>query len=382
MNNNTSAPSYLIVCFRFIGDVLLTTPLALSIKTDNPDAVVDYLVFEGTEKVLAKNQHIRNIFTVPRDTSGLRILFSLFRKYDTAIGAYPSDRTAIAAAIAGKRSVGLTYGLKKEWWKSLVLDIHHVCCDRLHVVSNILMLLWRLEIEPVPRVVMGYDDSDITFARDAVPYGDYVVMHPYSMKKYKYWPAKNWAELATLIQERTHSTVVFTRTPDPAGAELLEQIKEHAPQDIRIFDAPCTLNQLAAILKGATAFVGIDTAVTHMAAALDTPTIAIFGPTLTRYWAPWPNGCLNPSPFVENKGVQHKKYITVVQKEWQCVPCNKETCRIGRPGVIECLEKLTVAEVFVELEKAILAGKHNRALRPGNHAGSGTENETINVQNA
>lgn len=363
INSRASAPSYLIVCFRFIGDVLVTTPLALSIKTANPDAVIDYLVFKGTEKVLAKNPHIRKVYTVPRGTSGLGILLSLFRKYDIAIAAYPSDRTAMAAAIAGKRSVGLTYGLKKEWWKSLVLDIHHVCCDRIHVVSNILMLLWRLGIEPVPRVVMGYDQSDTAFARNAVPFDHYVILHPYSMKKYKYWSAKNWAGLAALIQERTNFTVVFTKTPQPEGAELLEQIQKYAPQNIRIFDAPCTLNQLAAILKGAAAFVGIDTAVTHMAAALDIPTIAIYGPTLTRYWAPWPNDSLNPSPFVENTGVQRKSYITVVQKKWQCVPCNKETCQISRLGVIECLEELTVEEVFVELENAILAG----ALRPGDH---------------
>jgi heptosyltransferase-3 len=353
MNSHSASPSYLIVCFRFIGDVLVTTPLALSIKTANPDAVIDYLVFKGTEKVLAKNPHIRNVITVPRDASGIGILFSLFRKYDIAIAAYPSDRTAMAAAIAGKRSVGLTSGLKKEWWKCLVLDIHQVCYDRIHVVSNILMLLWRLGIEPVPRVVMGYDESDIVFAREEVPFDHYVILHPYSMKEYKYWPAKNWAELAELIQEKTNFTVVFTRTPEPEGAELLEQIQKYAPQDIRIFEAHCTLNQLAAIIKSATAFVGIDTAVTHMATALDTPTVAIFGPTLTRYWAPWPNGSLNPSPFVENKGVQRKDYITVVQKNWQCIPCNRETCQISRRGVIECLEELTAEEVFVELANLI-----------------------------
>lgn len=353
MNSRTSAPSYLIVCFRFIGDVLVTTPLALSIKTANPDAVIDYLVFKGTEKVLAKNPHIRKVFTVPRDSSGTGILLSLFRKYDIAIAAYPSDRTAVAAAVAGKRTVGLTYGLRKEWWKGLVLDIHQVCYDRIHVVSNILMLLWRLGVEPVPRLVMGYDESDIAFARNAVPFDNYIILHPYSMKEYKYWPAKNWGELAALIQEQTNATVVFTRTPEPEGAKLLEQIQKHAPKDISIFDASFTLNQLAAILKGATAFVGIDTAITHMAAALDTPTVAIFGPTLTRYWAPWPNGNLNPSPFVENKGVQRKNYITVVQKKWQCIPCNQEECRISKRGVIECLEELTVDEVFVELKNLI-----------------------------
>jgi heptosyltransferase-3 len=354
MSNRTSVPSYLIVCFRFIGDVLVTTPLALSIKTAYPDAVVDYLVFKGTEGILAKNPHIRNVITVPRGSSGLGVLISLFRKYDIAIAAYPSDRTALAAAIAGKLSVGLSYGLKKEWWKGLVLDIQQVCYDRIHVVSNILMTLWRLGIEPVPRVVMGYDENDIAFARNAVPIERYVILHPYSMKVYKYWPAEQWARLAKIIQEQTDCIPVFTRTPDAEGSEYLERIRKTSPQGTKVFDAAFTLNQLAAIVKGAAAFVGIDTAITHMAAALDTPTVAIFGPTWTRYWAPWPNDSLNPSPFVENKGVQRKNYITVIQKNWQCVPCNMETCQISKRGVMECLEELTAEEVFVELEGLIM----------------------------
>lgn len=353
MSSRSSAPSYLIVCFRFIGDVLVTTPLALSIKTAHPDAVIDYLVFKGTEKVLLKNPHIRNVIIIPRDKFGVGVLFSLFRKYDIAIAAYPSDRTALAAAVAGKLSVGLTYGLKKEWWKGLILDIHQVCYDRIHVVSNMLMLLWRLGIEPVPRVVMRYDESDIAFAKTAVPFDKYIVLHPYSMKEYKYWPAAQWAKLASLIREQTDCIPIFTRTPEPEGDQYLEQIRKFAPQGIEVLNSAYTLNQLAAIIKRSVAFVGIDTAVTHVAAALDVPTVAIFGATLTRYWAPWPNGNQNPSPFAENKGVQRNDYITIVQKNWQCIPCNKETCRISNRGVMECLEELPVLEVFTELENLI-----------------------------
>jgi heptosyltransferase-3 len=347
--NSRSPPSYLIVCFRYIGDVLVTTPLALSIKTANPDAVIDYLVFGGTEKVLAKNPHIRNVITIPRDTFGFGTLLSLFRKYDIAIGAYPSDRAALAAAIAGKRSVGLTYGLRKEWWKYLFLDTHHVCCDRAHVVSNILMLLWRLGIEPIPRATMGYDDSDMAFSREYVPFKRYIILHPYSMKAYKYWPAERWARLASLIQQQTDCVPVFTRTPEPQGDEYLEQIRKSASQGIQVFDSACTLNQLAAIIKRSAAFVGVDTAITHVAAATETPTIAIFGPTLTRYWAPWPNGCSNQSVFAAGKGVQRHDYVTVVQKGWECVPCNLESCAISTQGATECLVQLDEHEVLAAL---------------------------------
>jgi len=101
MNSHTSSPTYLIVCFRFVGDVLVTTPLALSIKTAYPDANIDYLVFKGTKKILDKNPHVRKVITVPRKGANIGALFSLFRKYDIAI--------------AGKVAVGLTSGHRKVW---------------------------------------------------------------------------------------------------------------------------------------------------------------------------------------------------------------------------------------------------------------------------
>ncbi len=345
----TGGKSFLIVCFRFVGDVFVTTPLALSIRTAHPDAVVDYLVFQGTEKVLVKNPNIRKVITVPRDKSGIGVLLSLFKKYDVAIAAYPSDRTVVAAAIAGKRSLGMTNGFRKEWWKHLALDNHYVCYDYMHAVSNMLMPLRMMEIDPVPRAVMGYDENDTVFARNNIKADRYIILHPYSMKEYKYWPAENWGRLVTLIQEQTNCTAIFTRTPEPEGSAVLEQILSSAPPETMAFDAPCSLNQLAAIINASTAFIGIDTAITHIAAALDVPTIAIFGPTLTRYWAPWPNDCADLSPFAANRGIQNEGCVTVVQKDWECVPCNKETCRISSRNRIECLEAITPEEVFREV---------------------------------
>lgn len=340
------APSYLIVCFRYLGDVLVTTPLALSIKTAHPEAVVDYLVFEGTDKVLAKNPYIDKVITIPRSTKKIGILFSLFNKYDVAIAAYPSDRTILAAIVAGKRSLGLTSGQKKDWWKYLLLDMHNVCYDRIHVVSNILMPLRMLGIQPIPKVVMGYDEDDEVSAKKMIPFQRYVILHPYSMKTYKYWPAEKWAQLANLIHEHTDCVPVFTRTPDTDGERYLEQILKVGHHGVEVFESVCTLNQLAAIIKRSTAFIGVDTAVTHIAAAMEIPTIAIFGPTLTRYWAPWPNDSTNQSVFAAGKGIQSHNYVTVVQKMWDCVPCNYETCEINPSGATECLEQLDANEVF------------------------------------
>lgn len=351
MTRNT-ATTYLIVCFRFIGDVLVTTPLAASIKRAFPGALVDYLVFEGTEAVLEHNPHINSVITVPREEKNVAILGSLFRKYDIAIGAYPSDRTLVAAATAGNHSICLTYG-KGMWWKRLALDASILCDDRQHVVTNMLGVLGQLGIPPLPEVVAGYDDDDVAFARYAMPASPYVVLHPYSRNSCKFWPAQAWGKLAALILQHTGCSAVFTRTPTAQDSVYLDQIKAAAPAEIVTFKEACSLSRLAAAIKGSVAYVGIDTAVTHLAAAVGVTSVAIFGPSLTRYWAPWPNGCQEASPFAVNKGVQRSGNVTVVQKDWACVPCNRESCAISTRGVMECLEQLSPEEVFAELDRII-----------------------------
>ena len=210
-----------------------------------------------------------------------------------------------------------------------------------------LSLASKLGIPAIPRAVMGYDRDDVAFARDAISSDRYVLMHPYSMKHCKYWPAEHWGKLAALIHDQIGCTAVFTATPAPDDKAYLDQILSFAPRDAVTF--PCNLNQFAAALKDCIAYVGIDTAATHIAAAIEAPTIALYGPSLTRYWAPWPNGCEESSPFAANKGIQRKGYITVVQKEWDCVPCNMETCRISTRDKMECLEAITPEEVLREI---------------------------------
>ncbi len=348
--SNAKAPTYLIVCFRYIGDVLVTTPLALSIKTAQPEAEIDYLVFQGTEAVLAKNPSIRAVHTIPPKKASVGKLLSLRNRYDVAIAAYPSDRTVVAAAVAGRYTIGLTNGWRKEWWKHLLLDMHYVCYDRLHVVQNMLMPLRILGMEPVPRLVMACGEEDRRTAQALLPAGQRcVVLHPYSRNRFKCWGAEYWGQLARLIREQAGCLPFFTVTNDPADQEYLQAILACAPEETVVLAKPCNLNQLAALLGAAAAYVGSDTLVTHMAAAQGVPVLALYGPSWTRYWAPWPADCASFSPFVQNKGIQHRGNVTVVQMDWECVPCNKEFCRVSTRNKPECLESLTPEMVFKEL---------------------------------
>lgn len=350
--SDTKSTKYLIVCFRNIGDVLVTTPLALSIKTASPDATVDYLVFEGTEKAITKNPHIRNIITIPKNQIGFKVLLKLFRCYDIAIAAYPSDRTALCAILAGKVSLGITHGRRNEWWKYLLFHLHYVSNDLIHVVSNMQMLAHLMAITPVPHVTVGYDDKDTSNALASIATSHYIVLHPYSMKRVKYWNTEKWGALASMIHQGTDYKVVFAVLPSDDDNDYLHQILSFAPSDVICFESS-SMNQFAAVLKGCGAYVGIDTAATHVAAACGVPTIALYGPSLTRYWGPWVNECQEHSPFSANKGRQHLGNVTILQKDWECIPCNQEPCRISMNNRVECMEAITPEEVFREVEVCV-----------------------------
>lgn len=327
----------------------MTTPLAVSIKQAFPAATVDYLVFAGTGDLLLSNPWIDRVISIPPRGNSISMLLPLLRRYDVALAANPSDRTVIAAALCGRFSVGLTYGGGKQFWRRLALSQVLRCDNRLHVVEHVLSLLGPLGIVPVPKVEVHVRPEDKESSGKYVPSVPYVVFHPYSRAVNKYWPTSSWAELAALILDRTDCVAVFTTTPAPGDAALLQEILSKAPARVRTIPV-CTLQTLAAVIQGSSAYVGIDTAITHVAAAVGVPAIAIFGPSYTRYWAPWPNGAPGPSPYLDNRGVQRRGNVTVVQKDWECVPCNKNTCAITTRDRIECLEAITPEEVFREVE--------------------------------
>ncbi len=110
----------LVVCTRRIGDVLLVTPLIRSLRRAWPGAVIDVMVFRGTEGVLAGNPDISGVLTVgERDRFGdrLRTFRETWRRYDLACSAQTSDRTTLYAWAAGRRAVGLLDPDKAPAWK-------------------------------------------------------------------------------------------------------------------------------------------------------------------------------------------------------------------------------------------------------------------------
>jgi heptosyltransferase-3 len=93
-------------------------------------------------------------------------------------------------------------------------------------------------------------------------------------------------------------------------------------------------------------YVGPDTSATHIAAATGTPTVALFGPTQTIRWAPWPKGWKAGADLWQLVGSGRRGNVYLVQGEAPCVPCHKEGCERHLESRSECLVTLPVNRVI------------------------------------
>lgn len=112
-----------------------------------------------------------------------------------------------------------------------------------------------------------------------------------------------------------------------------------------------TLKQTAALSELADVFFGVDTAPMHMAAAMGTPVVAVFGPSGAFDWGPWPNNHSAENPYPSRSGLQRASLHRVVQQAWNCVPCGQDGCQGSKRS--DCLEQLPASLVIPEIEAAL-----------------------------
>jgi lipopolysaccharide heptosyltransferase III len=348
----------LVVVTRRIGDVLLTTPVIRSLRRAWPRAQIDALVFEGTEGVLKGNTDINNVITVATRSSlgaQLRLLARLWRRYDLALSMVPSDRPTLYAWAAGKLRIGLVAGGEKHAWKKWLLS-QWVPFDNLdtHTVLMHLKLVEQLGIEPCHEVVAAWQKEDELQLRQVLPFDPvlqgYVVLHVYPMYAYKMWHREAWAELAHWLGGQG-VRVVLTGGNAPEERAYIEDLLQILPKGALSVAGQLGLGGVACLLSRARAYVGPDTVVTHMAAALGVPTVALFGPSNPVKWGPWPGGYHESRNPYRMHGTQRVNNVVLVQGEGDCVPCMEEGCERRIDSQSRCLQELPVARVIVALQQ-------------------------------
>jgi heptosyltransferase-3 len=351
--------SILVVVTRRIGDVLLATPLIRSLKLAWPDAQVDALVFEGTQDVLAANPDVRRIHAIAARPGLLRhiaLVLRILRRYDIALSLVPGDRPTLYAFLAGRWRAGLLLPAKKERWKRRFLDRWVAFDDRdTHTVLMHLALAEALAIPAQREVAVCWRDAEARQV-DALLGADrtrpFAVLHAYPKFNYKMWRVESWVEVAGWLADRGYR-VVISGGPDPAELDYVAGLARAMPQGTLNLAGKLTLAGTGCLLGRAAVYVGPDTAVTHMAAALGVPTVALYGPTDPVKWGPWPRDFSGSGNPWRRLGSQAAGRVRLVQGNMPCVPCGKEGCDRHVASFSDCLQQLPAARVIAAIESVM-----------------------------
>ena len=139
----------------------------------------------------------------------------------------------------------------------------------------------------------------------------------------------------------------------PAEIAFVTALASRLPAGFLNLAGRLPLGAVAALLARAQLYVGPDTAVTHMAAALGVPTVAFFGPTDIVKWGPWPKDYSgNGNPW-RRLGDQAVGRVRVLQARAPCAPCHKEGCERNLTSFSDCLLALRSQAVISAIEDVV-----------------------------
>jgi len=339
-------PRILVIALRRLGDVLLTTPLIRSLRRAWPDASIDVLVFADTAGILAGNPDLNDVLTMPPRPSvaeSLALGARLLRRYDLAISTQSGDRPTGFAIAAGRMRLAPVEERFSGRVKRTLLDRHVPVARGLHRVEEMLSLADALGIARVAELVPPKPEPF-----EAFPVGDYAVIHAAPMFRYKQWTKDGWRALAdTLAADGL--TIIATGGPAESERRYLDEI--WAGTKVTRLDGRLSWPRLSSLLAKARVYVGPDTSVTHLAAASGVPTVALYGPTDPRLWAPWPVGGLDHS-WEATGAIQQRGNVWLVQHAFPCTPCQLEGCERRLESYSACLDELPVAQVIEAVRQA------------------------------
>ena len=346
----------LVVKLRHHGDVLLTSPLFNVLKARAPHLEIDALVYADTEEMLSEHPAIHTLHTIGRrwKTEGwiaylrheARLLQALrARRYDLLVHLTEHPRGSWLA-----RALGTRYAVTRDWsprrgrlWHAAFTHRYRIPEKPRHTVEVHLDALRRIGIQPseeerrlvlVPGREAESNVDEILRTQQALAGEPFVLMHPTSRWMFKSWRPDAFRELIERLQADGHR-IVLTASPDERERAFVREITIGLRTPVVDLSGQLTLKTLAAIIGRARLFVGMDSVPMHIAAAMQTPVVALFGPSGEHEWGPW--------------RVPHR---VVTSPDFPCRPCGLDGC--GQGKVSECLTTIRAATVY-EACRALLA---------------------------
>jgi heptosyltransferase-2/heptosyltransferase-3 len=351
----TAAPAS-ILCFRLerIGDLVMALPALAALRAAAPSAALDLVVGSWNVAIARAIPGIRSVEVLDPDwlarEHGGQTMVSLVaaarrwrpRRYDVAINFEPDIRSNVIAASAG---ASWTAGFSSGGGGAL-LDLALPVDVSLHTSDNLVTLVravaggWS-SAEAAAEGRLSLDDDVVRRAvehlRGLRP--PFVAMHVNGGRAIKQWPLDRFEAVARWLTEVRGASLVFTGSDADRASIALVRTKLPLGRSIDV--SGVSLVETAALLSRCDLLVSGDTGPMHLAHAVGTPTVAIFGPSDPRRYAP--------------RGLRDR----VVRVDLPCAPCNRirqppERCQLAVRSQLapDCLAGVSIAAVTAAIDDA------------------------------
>ncbi len=341
----------LVVKLRHHGDVLLTSPVFRVLAARAPEAEIDALVYADTRDMLAGHPAVSRIHAIDREWKRQGLLLQARR--ESGLLAELRDRRyqLIVHLTEHWRGAWLSQLLRPRWsvaparssraWRACFSHLYALPrATPRHTVEENLDALRRLGLYPTEeekRLVMvpGAEAEarvDALLAEHGLAPKGFLHAHPTSRWLFKAWTDERNAELLGRLARDGHRLVI-TGAPNAREQAIVKRILERTGAPVVDLSGRLGLREMAALSARAKLFFGVDSAPMHIAAAMGTPVVALFGPSGERQWGPW---------MVPNR---------VVESGHPCRPCGNDGC--GGSKVSECLTQLPVDRVHSAINELL-----------------------------
>jgi predicted lipopolysaccharide heptosyltransferase III len=331
----------LLVRLRSIGDTVLATPSLYALKRFLPNVKVDILVEDWVAPLLSDHPQVDNVVVLERGgfMTRARVARELrAANYDVVYNLHGgTTATFLTRATGARHRVGFkTYQYAQLHNHQAPSPLLLWGQQKTHSVEQQLALLgWTgVPVTDRPRTQLGISQTaaetvNRLLAESGLNVEKKALIHPAAAFATKQWAVEHFARVAEFVSERGFAPVAIAA---PSEKALLEKLCAAANVKIATFDL--SLPEVTALAARSDLFVGNDSGIAHIAAAVGTPAVVIFGSSNIAHWRPW-----NSAP------------AEVVFEEMPCQPCHGYFCeKFEQP---ECILRVPLTRVTAAIDRIL-----------------------------
>jgi ADP-heptose:LPS heptosyltransferase len=288
-----AALKILVLQLKRIGDLILTTPALVALRSHLPEAQITLAVEDATRELLPAMDYLSASFVYDRGgLNGPLWRKLIFSNFDVCLDFTGNDRSALFSVLSKARLRATFQSVQRSGLRAMFYNrfVPSAVRDH-HTVDHYLHLLKAIGIEetqvPVRLDPPEWAEKKATqLLRGAGVEGPFVIVHPGTARPEKYWVPERWAEVIAWVKARTGMEVVITGSRDVYEQEQIGTIKRCTTAAVPDLSGRTDLLTMAALVGRARLVLSGDSAAMHLAAARETPQVALFGPTNPFHWRP------------------------------------------------------------------------------------------------